>query len=140
MSGLSIPGRYAKLLVSEDGVNYVNHGGLMDITLNENTDENECSSKDSAGNREYLVGFSDYSLDGGARFLDGDPGQQVVKNSRAAKTKFYVKFYMDVDPGSSKEVIEATAFATSFNRSAPLDDTSGVDFTYRLSNVVFGNQ
>ena len=139
MSGLAIPGRLAKLQVSDDGgATYQNYGGLVDITLNINVDELECTSHDSNGVREYLPNHSDFTLDGSGRWLDGDSGQAIVLAAIAAKTSFMFIFTMETSSGKAQWT--GSAFATTNNVSGPLDDTGNIDFTLRCSTVVQGTQ
>ena len=47
-----IPGRLSRVQASFDnGVSYNNLGGIVDVTLNGNVDELECTSHDSNGIR-----------------------------------------------------------------------------------------
>jgi len=139
MPGLCIPGRLAKLQVSDDGgVSYNNFGGLVDITLNINVDELECTSHDSNGVREYLPNHSDFTLDGSGRWLDGDVGQGIILSAIAAKTSFLFIFTMETSAGKANWT--GSAFATTANPSGPLDDTGSLDITMRCSSVVQGVQ
>lgn len=135
MSGLSVPGRFAKLEVSENGTDFINFGGIIDITLNKNIDELECTSHDSNGVREYIPNHSDISLDVSARWLDRDPGQRLVMIATETKIRFTYRFYMDIDPGSGKFYWEGLCFATTASPSGPLDDTGNLDLTLRASGT-----
>jgi predicted secreted protein len=130
-----IPGRYAKLQLSDDaGVSYEDLGGIVDVTLNINIDELECTSHDSNGVREYIPNHSDFTLDVSARWIDGDAGQDIVLDAVDAKTVFLFKFTMETAAG--KDIWSGSAFATSASPSGPLDDTGSLDLTLRCSSVV----
>jgi predicted secreted protein len=133
-----IPGRYAALQVSTDGVTYVTFGKIVDVTLNLNVDELECTSHDSAGAREYIPNHHDVTMDVGARWEDGDPGQELVLAAAFAKTSLYFKFTMQTLAG--KKLFAGTCFATSLNPSGPLDDTGSMDTTLRCSGVTMTAQ
>jgi hypothetical protein len=134
-----IPGRYAKLQLSDDaGVSYSDLGGIVDVTLNINIDELECTSHDSNGVREYIPNHSDFTLDVSARWLDGDAGQDIVLDAVDAKTTFLFKFTMET--GAGKDVWLGSAFATTATPAGPLDDTGSLDITLRCSAVTRGAQ
>ncbi len=139
MSGLSIPGRLAKLEVSESGLegSFINYGGIVDIGMNISIDELECTSHDSVnGAREWLPNFHDVTMDVSGRWHDGDPGQEIMLEAVFAKTRFHFRFYMKVDPGSGLKRYDGLAFATGANPSGPLDDTGAMDVTLRCSGVL----
>jgi predicted secreted protein len=134
-----IPGRLSRLSVSADGgTTYLNYGGLVDATLNLNIDELECTTHDSNGAREYIPNHHDATLDVSGRWSDGDPGQEIVLDAVFAKSVFLVKFVMEQLSG--KKLYTASAFATSLSPSGPLDDTGGMDVTFRLSGLQQGVQ
>jgi hypothetical protein len=133
--GLAVPGRFAKIEVSQDGINFLNLGGIIDVTLNINVDELECTTHDSNGVREYIPNHSDFSLDVSSRWVDGDPGQRLVMIATQTKQRFTFRFFMDIDPGSGKFFWEGLAFATTASPSGPLDDTGSLDLTLRASGV-----
>jgi predicted secreted protein len=135
----AIPGRLSKLQVSDDGgVTYVPYGGIVDITMNLNIDELETTTHDSAGAREYIPNHHDATLDISGRWLDGDPGQEVVLQAVFAKTVFNFKFTMETLSG--KKIYTGRAFATSASPSGPLDDTGSMDITLRTSGLLQGSQ
>lgn len=134
MAGVCIPGRLAKLEVSEDGGTvYKVYGGIVDITLNINVDELEATTHDSNGVREYMPNHSDFSLDSSGRWVDGDPGQEVVLNAIDTKATLLFRFYMEAAAGRKKW--EGSCFATSASPAGPLDDTAGMDVSFRCSGV-----
>jgi predicted secreted protein len=136
---MCIPGRLAKVRVSPDGgLTFENFGGIVDVTLNLNIDELECTTHDSNGVREYLPNHSDVTFDISARWLDGDPGQEIVLGAVFAKTVFPFDFTMETAPQRKK--FEGVAFATSFSPSGPLDDTGAVDVSLRGSGVTLTTQ
>lgn len=133
--GLSIPGRFGKLEVSS-GANFENFGGIKDIGMSINIDELECTTHDSNGAREYIPNHHDVTLDISGRWLDGNPGQEIVMTAVFAKTRFDFQFFMKKDIGSSLKKYSGKAFATSANPNAPLDDTAALDLTLRCSGVI----
>jgi predicted secreted protein len=139
MPGLSIPGRLAKLEVSQDnGATFENFGHIVDVSMPISVDELETTSHDTVGSREYLPSFMDITMDVNARWADGDPGQEIVTMALFAKSTFQFKFYMEIAGGRKR--FEGSAFATSYNPSGPLDDTAGLAVTLRCSGVVMANQ
>jgi predicted secreted protein len=139
MPGTCIAGRLAKLELSDDGgTTYENYGGIVDITLNTNIDELECTSHDSNGVREYIPNHSDFTLDVSGRWIDTDAGQAIVLAAVAAKSTFLFKFTMETAAGAA--IWSGSAFATSASPSGPLDDTGSFDVTLRCSSVVQGTQ
>lgn len=134
-----IPGRLAKLEISDDGgTTYENYGGIVDITMNITVDELECTTHDSNGSREYIPNHDDVTLDVSGRWLDGDPGQEIALAAIFGKTTFLFRFTMETLAGKKK--YEGSAFATSANPAGPLDDTGSMDVTLRCSSVVQGTQ
>lgn len=141
MAGLAIPGRLGVLEVSDDGGStFSGLGGIVDINMPINVDELECTSHDSAGAREYIPNHHDVTMDISARWLDGDPGQEIVLLAVFAKTVFNFQYFMEKDPASGKKVYTGTAFATTTDPTAPLDDTAGLSVTLRCSGVLQGTQ
>lgn len=139
MPSMCIPGRLAKVEISPDGgTTYENLGGIVDVTMNLNIDELECTSHDSNGVREYLPNHSDVSLDISARWMDGDPGQEIVLGAVFAKTTFPFRFVMET--ANQRKLFSGTAFATSYSPSGPLDETGSVDITLRCSGVTMATQ
>lgn len=134
-----IPGRLAKLQVATtSGGTYEDFGGIVDVTMNFNVDELECTSHDSNGAREYIPNHHDATLDVSARWLDGDAGQDIALTAVFAKTVFYFKFTMET--GTGKALFTGSCFATTFNPSGPLDDTGALDVTLRCSGVTYSAQ
>ncbi len=136
MSGLSAPGRFAKVELSDDGgLTFVNLGGIVDCNLNINIDELECTTHDSNGVREYIPNHSDFSMDIEANWADGDPGQRMLMLASSSKTRLTFRYYQDVDPGSGKFYWEGLCFPTSASPSGPLDDTGALSSSLRCSGV-----
>lgn len=136
---MAIPGRLSKILVSDDGgITFVPYGGIVDVTMNLNIDELETTSHDSAGAREYIPNHHDATLDVSGRWLDGDPGQEIVLAAVFQKTVFNFKFTMETLTG--KKIYTGRAFATSAAPSGPLDDTGSMNVTLRTSGLLQGNQ
>ena len=134
MPGVCIPGRFAKLEISGDGgLSYVNFGGIVDVTLNINIDELECTTHDSDGVRDYMPNHSDFGLETSCRWEDGDPGQEIVQDAIDNKGTLLFKFYMQ--RGAGKKVWEGSCFPTTGDVSGPLDDTAGFDVNFRCSGV-----
>lgn len=136
-----IPGRLAVLRVSDDnGTTWETYGGIVDVTMNVNVDELECTSHDSAGKREYIPNHDDVTLDVTGRWLDGDAGQDIVLTAVFGKTTFLFQFDMNGGAAGAGETgtkrYSGSAFATSVSPSGPLDDTGSMDVTFRCSTVV----
>lgn len=141
MSGTAIPGRFAKLEASDDdGATFENVGGSVDLGLQINVDELECTTHDSNGTREYIPNHDDATIDISGRWLDGDIGQEIILVGLLAKTRFDFVYYMEKDPGSGKRQFSGKAFATSYNPQGPLDDTGNLDMTLRVSGLQIGIQ
>ena len=133
MPSLAIPGRLATLEI-DPGSGSVPYGGIIDVTMNVNVDELETTTHDSAGSRSYIPNHDDVTLDVSGRWFDGDPGQEVVLTAIFAKTTFDFVFQMETAAG--KKIYTGSAFATTANPSGPLDDTGGMDVTFRCSSVI----
>lgn len=135
----AIPGRLAKLTVSNDGgTTYLPVGGIVDVTFNLNIDELETTTHDSAGAREYIPNHHDVTLDISARWLDGDPGQEALMQSTFFKTTVLFKFTMQ--SASGRKIFTGRAFPTTASPAGPLDDTGSLDLTLRASGVQMGVQ
>lgn len=136
---MGIPGRLSLLEVSQDsGVTYHRVGGNIDATLNINVDELETTSKDSDGHREYIPNHDDVAIDGSMRWLEGDPGQEIMLMQGINKTILSYRFRLQNAPG--RKLFVAAGFFTNFSPTAPLDDTSDADFTIRLSRMLILTQ
>lgn len=139
MSGAAIPGRLAFLEVSQDGgASFQRLGGLVDATLNINIDELETTSHDSDGHREYIANHDDATIDGTIRWLEGDPGQEILLMQGINKVPLSFRFRMQNVPG--RKLFVAGGFPTAISPSAPLDDTADADFTVRLSRLLIITQ
>jgi predicted secreted protein len=139
--GLAIQGRKSILKVSDDGGStFLRYGGIVDVTMNISVDELECTSHDSNGAREYLPNHHDVTMDVSGRWLDGDPGQEVVLSAIFSKLVLNFEFFMIEDAGSGKKKFSGTCFATAANPTGPLDDTGNMDVTFRCSGVIISTQ
>ena len=139
MPDLRIPGRLAKLDVSADNdVTRENFGGIVDIGMNLNIDELETTTHDDNGARTYLPNHHDGTFDISARWMDGDPGQEIVLVAVFAKSVFAFRFYMEITSGRKR--FDGSAFATSYSPQGPLDDTGNIDVTLRGSGIQMNNQ
>lgn len=135
----AIPGRLAYLEVSQDGGGtYQRLGGLVDATLNINIDELETTSHDSDGHREYIPNHDDATIDGTIRWLEGDPGQEILLMQGISKVVLQFRFRMQNAPG--RKLFVASGFPTAMSPSAPLDDTADADLTIRLSRLLILTQ
>lgn len=130
-----VPGRLAKLKVSSDGGSVFQiFGGIIDISMPINIDELECTTHDSNGAREYQPNHHDVTMDITGRWLDGDPGQEIVMGSVFDKTVFAFEYTQQSVVG--KKLYTGTAFPTTTTPAGPLDDTAGLDVTLRCSGVL----
>ncbi len=139
MPSAAIPGRLAKFEASPDGgTTFENFGGIVDVTMNLNIDELETTTHDSNGAREYIPNHHDASFDINARWMDGDPGQEIVLVAAFAKTVFAMRFFMETAP--QRKRFDGSAFATSYSPSGPLDDTGSISLTIRGSGLMMTTQ
>lgn len=139
MPGPQIPGRLAKLVLSDDsGTSYLNLGGIVDISMNVNIDELEVTSHDSNGAREYIPNHHDVTMDVSMRWMDGDPGQEILLAAVWAKTSLLFQFSMQT--AGNRKRYDGSCFATSSNPSGPLDDAGSMDSTLRCSGVYLTRQ
>lgn len=135
----AIPGRLAKLTVSDDGgTTYKGVGGIVDVTFNMNIDELETTTHDSAGAREYIPNHHDVTLDVSARWLELDPGQEALLQATFAKTSLLFKFTMQT--ASGRKIFTGRCFPTTASPAGPLDDTGSFDLSLRASGVQMGVQ
>ena len=138
-----IPGRLAKLYINaaEGTVGALTEvGGIVDITMNLNVDELECTSHDSNGAREYIPNHHDVTLDISARWMENDTAQGYMLDAVFAKSSFDFVFRMQDDISTPLSEFKGTAFATTFSPAGPLDDTGSLDVTLRCSSVVVQDQ
>ena len=133
-----IPGRLSRVQASFDnGVSYNNLGGIVDVTLNGNVDELECTSHDSNGIREYVPNHLDFTLDLTMRWDEDEPEQASLLNTLIPSPTSF-KLYFLLEDVTGRRRFEADAFITSYSPSGPLDDTAGLDVSLRLSAVAIG--
>lgn len=131
-----IPGRLSRVQMNI-GSGYNNLGGIVDVTLNGNVDELECTDHDSNGIREYVPNHLDFTMDMTLRWDEDEPQQIELLNTLIpSPTTFLLYFFLENVVG--RRQFEADAFITSYSPSGPLDDTAGLDVSLRLSNVVIG--
>jgi len=135
-----IPGRLAALYVSFDnGITYNKLGAVIDLTLNLNVDELECTTHDSGGTRDYIPNFSDATIDGSVRWDEDDPQQvSLLFTMFPDPTSYKIQFMLEEKEGRRR--FDADAFLTSMSPSAPLDGTVDADVAMRLSSVVLAVQ
>jgi hypothetical protein len=134
MASTSIPGRFAKLRLSADGgTTYENLGGIIDLTLNINVDELETTTHDSNGVRSFIPNHSDFTLEASGRWEDGDPGQGMALDAIDAKQTLQFIFTMETRHGAKQW--EGSCFGTNASPAGPLDDTAGMDLSFRCSGV-----
>lgn len=138
-----IPGRLATLYINalEGTLGPLTEvGGIVDITMNLNVDELECTSHDSNGAREYIPNHHDVTLDVSCRWNEADTAQGYMLDAVFAKTSFDFVFRMKDDHTTPLKEFKGTAFATTFSPSGPLDDTGSLDVTLRCSGVIVDDQ
>ena len=130
-----IAGRVSRVEVSYDGGStYNNLGGIVDVTLNGNVDELECTTHDSNGIREYIPNHLDFTMDMTMRWDETDAAQNGLVDTLIPSPASF-KVYFMLEQTSGRRRFEADAFITSFSPSGPLDDTAGLDVSLRLSAV-----
>lgn len=128
-----VRGRESSLRVSADNwTTSYTVDGVMDITLNGEMDELECTHHGST-TREFIPNLTSFTLDASMHFDENDPGQTVISQSYFGSTSISIRF--DAPGGAGKVRYQAKGFATSFSVSGPLDDVMGLDVTFRLSEL-----
>ena len=131
-----IAGRLSRVQMNTGG-GYSNLGGIVDVTLNGNVDELECTDHDSDGIREYVPNHLDFTMDLTLRWDEDEPEQINLLNTLVPfPSTFLVYFFLENVAGRVR--FEADAFITSYSPSGPLDDTAGLDVSLRLSAVTIG--
>ena len=131
-----IPGRLSRVQMNT-GSGYNNLGGIVDVTLNGNVDEIECTDHDSNGIREFLPNHLDFTMDITLRWDEDEPQQIELLNTLIpSPTTFLLYFFLEDTTGRVQ--FESDAFITTYSPSGPLDDVAGLDVSLRLSNVVIG--
>lgn len=139
MSTLAIPGRLSKLLVSDDGgTTYTNVGGQVDINLKIKIDDLEVTSHDDNGARTYIPNHHDVTGDMSGRWMDGDPGQEILLQSAFQKTS--VLFKLTFQSVTGKKLFTGSLFPTSADPAGPLDDAAKLDISVRISGLTMGVQ
>jgi len=128
-------GRFGIIAFSFDGgVTYTNGSRVVDITINQETDEVEFTSHDSQGNREYQAGLSNSSIDFNLIYDDSDAGFINLENSYDAKATFQFRFRPSEASGLPEQ--SGSGFLTSFSQAAPLDGMQTVDCSMRVSGGI----
>lgn len=131
-----IPGRLSRVQI-DTGSGFNNLGGIVDVTLNGNVDELECTDHDSDGIREFVPNHLDFTMDMTLRWDEDEPQQIELLNTLIpSPTTFSLQFFLENVTGRRR--FEADAFITSYSPSGPLDDTAGLDVSLRLSSVIIG--
>lgn len=134
-----IPGRLSRVQVSFDnGVTYSNLGGIVDVTLNGNVDELECTDHDSNGIREWEPNHIDFTMDLSLRYDEDEPAQVDLLNTLIPSPSSF-KLYFFLENVSGRRRYESDAFITTWSPAGPLDDTASLDVSLRLSSVVIGS-
>lgn len=134
-----IPGRLSRLSVSDDGgTTYQPVGGIVDAGPDFTVDPLETTTHDSAGHREYIPNHDSATMDVSMRWLDGDPGQDIMLESILLKKTFLIKFTMQTAVG--RRLFTGSGFVTKGNPKGPLDDTASFDCTLQLSGVQLSAQ
>lgn len=113
-------------------------GGDVDFTMNGSLSETEVTSKDDNGHRAYLPNHDDWTADLSMRFLDQDPGQELVWAMMFNKTR--LEFRARFDEVSGHMQWTGMCFPTKLSPGAPLEDASKLDTTLRLSGVLRTSQ
>lgn len=133
-----IPGRLSRVQVSFDnGTSYANLGGIVDASLNGNVDELEVTSHDSDGIREYCPNHLDYTMDLTLRYDEEEPSQNDLLNTLFPSPISFKLFFL-IENATGRRRFEADAFITTDTISTPLDDTTNIDVSLRLSKVRLG--
>jgi hypothetical protein len=121
-------------------------GSLVDVSISGNVDELETTVHNSApasGNpvhgtaRTYIPNFHDETADVAMRYDEDDTCQE---NMLICAFNSYLYHFWYIPDGTATalglvKVIWGDCFATSFSPSSPLDDTTSVDFSLRLSGT-----
>lgn len=129
-------GRFARLALSFDGgLTYSDAARVVDVTVNEETEEVDFTSHDSVGHREFQPGLSSSTLDYNVIYDSSDPGYVALENAHIAKSTFQFRFRVLGD-GSGLPQRIGTGFITSFTTGAPLDGMATVDISLRVSGAI----
>lgn len=131
----AISGRNAFVYYTSDGGSTYNLiARVKDITIPQNTDEEESTSHDSAGVREYIPGHSDNTCTLTMVFDDTDSTHQFLQTAADAKTQFGFRFRPRVASGAAQRTW-SSGFITSLEKSAPLEGVQEMTVTIRLSGT-----
>jgi hypothetical protein len=72
------------------------------------------------------------------RWLEGDPGQEILLMQGVQKILMQFRFRLQNAPG--RKLFVASGFPTSFGIAGPLDDTVDADISIRLSRMLILTQ
>ena len=129
----TIPGRLARVQLSRDGVEWLNFGGIVDVTMSVSISELETTTHDSAGRRSYIPNFAEYSMRVDARHIDEDPGQWLAHET--VDTLQPIQFRYLVTGRPSRRAWQGMCFLRSGRLKGPLDDVAGFDIEMRCTRV-----
>lgn len=131
----AISGRNAFVYYTSDGGSTYNLiARVKDITIPQNTDEEETTSHDSAGVREYIPGHSDNTATLTVVFDDTDATHAFLQSAADNKTQFGFRFRPRVASGAAQRTW-SSGFITSLEKSAPLEGVQEMTVTIRLSGT-----
>jgi len=126
---------------------------LVDVSVSGNVDElettvhNDCTFTAGASGgtgvapthgtaRTYISNFHDETADVSCRYDEADECQEYLLIAAFNSLLFHFWYIPDSSTSvllGTQKVIWGDAFSTSFSPSSPLDDTTSVDFSFRLS-------
>lgn len=107
---------------------------LKDFSETQNVDEEESTSHDSAGTREYIPGHDDSTASITVVYDEGDSTHTALEGFIDNKTQFAFRFRPAVGSGN-KQSTWSSAFITNREHGAPLEGVQEVTFSLRLSGA-----
>lgn len=107
---------------------------VKDISVTQNVDEEESTSHDSAGTREYIPGHDDSTATLTLVYDEGDSTHTALETAADNKTQFQFRTRPAVGSGN-KQNTWTSAFITNLEHSGPLEGVQELSITIRLSGA-----
>jgi hypothetical protein len=129
----AIPGRYARLDLSADGIDFVPLTELVDVRLSINVGELETTTHDSNGRRTYIPGLTDFEMSVSAQHVEGCPAQNLVHETVDSLTQVFFRYRLQTVAG--RREWQGRAFVRTGSLAGPLDEAAKLDVQMRCSGV-----
>ena len=131
----AVSGRRGFVYYTDDGgTTYTQIARVKEIALPQNIDEEESTSHDSGGTREYIPGHDDSTAQLTIVYDDSDATHSALEGFADNKTLFGFRFRPRVGAGN-RQSTWTSAFITNLEHGAPLEGVQELTITIRLSGA-----